>query len=338
MKASYYEGNKTFTYKEKELVAPAAGEVRIKVAYCGICGSDVHIYHGNMDARVSIPQTIGHEMSGVIDAIGEGVEGYAVGDKVVVRPLDNRLEEPSDKGFSHICKKLKFIGIDSEGAMQQYWNIMASTLHKLPVDIDLKLAALIEPMAVACHDVRRSGLKGDEVAVVLGGGPIGALVAMVARTTGAKIIVSEVNPVRVNMLRELGFDVINPTEQDLLAHVTEVSNGSLADVVFEVAGVQSTAEVMTQIAGLRARIVGVAIHAHPENVDLKMFFWRELSFLGARVYEYQDYERAIDLVSKKELPLESIITKVRPLSEIQQMFEEIVHNPSGMKFVLDCQA
>ena len=78
-------------------------------------------------------------------------------------------------------KKLKFIGIDSEGALQQYWNIMAFTLHKLPDDIDLKLAALIEPLAVACHDVRRSGLKAGEVAVVLGGGPIGALVAMVAK-------------------------------------------------------------------------------------------------------------------------------------------------------------
>ena len=174
MKASFYEGNKTFTVKEKELVVPATGEVRIKVAYCGICGSDVHIYHGNMDSRVTIPQTIGHEMSGIIDAIGEGVVGYKVGDKEVVRHFDNRMEDSSDKGYSHICKKLKFIGIDSEGALQQYWNVMAFTLHKLPDTIDLKLAALIEPLAVACHDVRRSNLKKEEVAVVLGGGPIGA--------------------------------------------------------------------------------------------------------------------------------------------------------------------
>lgn len=338
MKASFYEGNKTFTIKEKELVAPAVGEVRIKVAYCGICGSDVHIYHGNMDSRVSVPQTIGHEMSGTIDAIGDGVEGYKIGDKVVVRPLDNRLEDTSDKGHSHICKKLKFIGIDSEGAMQQYWNIMAFTLHKLPDDTDLKLAALIEPLAVACHDVRRSCLQKGEVAVILGGGPIGALVAMVAKTTGAKIIVSEVNPIRVKMLREMGFDVINPSEQDLLAYVTEVSNGSLADVVFEVAGVQATLNMMTQIAGLRARIVGVAIHAQPKPVDLKMFFWRELSFIGARVYEYQDYEEAIELVNKKVLPLEKIITNVMPLEKIQDLFEEIVNNPSGMKFLVDCQA
>lgn len=338
MKASFYEGNKTFSVKETEVVAPAAGEVRIKVAYCGICGSDVHIYHGNMDARVTIPQVIGHEMSGEVDAVGEGVEGYAVGDKIVVRPLDNRLEDASDKGFSHICKKLKFMGIDSEGALQQFWNVPAFTLHKLPQTIDLKLASLIEPLAVACHDVRRSGLKEGEVAVVLGGGPIGALVAMVARTTGAKIIISEMNPTRIELLRGMGFDVVSPAETNLLEYVTEVSNGSLADVVFEVAGVQATINSMTEVAGLCARIVVVAIHAQPRPIDLKMMFWRELSVLGARLYEPQDYEKAIELVSAKALPVEQLISNVAPLDKIQSLFEEIDSNPSGMKYLIDCQA
>ncbi len=338
MKASYYEGNKTFSVKEKELIAPAAGEVRIKVAYCGICGSDVHIYHGSMDSRVTVPQTVGHEMSGTIDAIGEGVTGFEIGDKVVVRPLDNRLEDESDKGYSHIAKKLKFIGIDSEGALQQYWNIMSFTVHKLTPDTDLKLASLIEPLAVACHDVRRSGLKAGEVAVVLGGGPIGSLVAMVARTTGAKVIISEMNPTRIAMLEKMGFDVVNPAEKNLLEYVTEVSNSALADVVFEVAGVQATLNTMTEIAGLRARIVVVAIHAQPKPIDLKMMFWRELTVLGARVYEYEDYETAIALVAKNELPLEPLITNVMPLDKIKDLFEEIVNNPSGMKFLIDCQA
>ncbi len=337
MKASYYEGNKTFTVKEKEMTLPAEGEVRIRVAYCGICGSDVHIYHGNMDARVSIPQTIGHEMSGTIDAIGEGVKGFEVGDKVVVRPLDARLEDASDKGFSHIAKKLKFVGIDSEGAMQQYWNIMASIVHRLPDDVDMKLAALTEPVAVACHDVRRSGLVEGEVAVVLGGGPIGTLVAMVARLTGAKVIVSELNPKRIKMLRGLGFDVVNPAEQDLLKHVSELSNGALADVIFEVAGVQASVNTMTEIAGIRGRIVGVAIHAVKREVDLKMCFWRELSFIGARVYEPQDYEHAIRLVGEKILPLETMVTAVYPLSEIQKAFDQIAQNPSGMKVLINCQ-
>ena len=118
MIATRYEGNKTFTVIEKEIEAPAAGEVRIKVAYVGVCGTDVHIYHGMMDKRVKMPLTIGHEMSGMVDAVGEGVVGFEPGEKVVVRPLDNRGEKPSDKGISHICEDLKFIGIDSPGAMQ----------------------------------------------------------------------------------------------------------------------------------------------------------------------------------------------------------------------------
>ncbi|WP_372772057.1 zinc-binding dehydrogenase [Mangrovibacterium sp.] len=169
MKATVYKGDKTFSVIEKEIEAPQAGEVRIKVAYCGVCGTDVHIYHGMMDQRVSIPQIIGHEMSGVIDAIGEGVTGFSVGEKVTVRPLDNRLQAESDKGFGHIAKKLKFIGIDSPGAMQQYWNVQAFTLHKLNEETDLKLAALVEPLSVACHDVRRGRLVKGETAVVLGG-------------------------------------------------------------------------------------------------------------------------------------------------------------------------
>ena len=119
MKATQYNGDKTFSIIEKEIEAPAKGEVRIQVAFVGVCGTDVHIYHGMMDKRVNIPVTIGHEMSGVVDALGEGVTEYEVGDKVVVRPLDDRLVKESDKGFNHICEELKFIGIDSPGAMQE---------------------------------------------------------------------------------------------------------------------------------------------------------------------------------------------------------------------------
>ncbi len=338
MNSSFYEGSQTFSVKGKPIQEPLANEVRVIVAYCGICGTDVHIFRGLMDSRVSIPQVIGHEMSGVIDAVGRNVKHFSVGDNIVVRPLDNRLEDESDKGFSHICKQLKFIGVDSEGALQQYWNVPEFTLHKLPQNIDLKLASLIEPLAVACHDVRRSGLKEGEVAVVLGGGPIGALVAMVAKKTGARIIVSEMNPVRIEKLKEMGLEVVNPAETNLLEYVKDISNDSLADVVFEVAGVQPTINTMTEIAGLRARIVVVAIHSQPRAIDLKMLFWRELSIIGARVYEPEDYEHAINLVSNNALPIEHLITSVKPLEQIQELFTEIDSNPNGMKFLIDCQA
>jgi len=322
---------------ERKQDAPASGEVRIKVAYCGVCGTDVHIYHGMMDQRVNIPQIIGHEMSGVVDAIGDGVTGYEVGEKVTVRPLDNRLETPSDKGFGHIAKKLKFIGIDSPGAMQQYWNVPAFTLHKLNQNTDLKLAALVEPLAVACHDVRRGRLVQGETAVVLGGGPIGLLVAMVAKSKGAKVIISEVNDIRIKMAEAMGFEVVNPIKTDLVQYLEEKTDGGLADVVFEVAGVQPSLDVMTEVAGIRGRIVMVAIHGEKKPVDLFKFFWKELELIGARVYEGEDYEASIDLITKNELPFEQLITAVEPLDNIQQLFEQIDTNPNGMKYLVDCQ-
>ncbi|WP_422080384.1 zinc-dependent alcohol dehydrogenase [Ulvibacterium sp.] len=338
MKATVYEGNKTFSVIEREMEAPSKGEVRIKVAYSGVCGTDVHIYHGMMDKRVNIPVTIGHEMSGTIDAIGEGVSDFSVGEKVVVRPLDDRGVKPSDKGFNHICEDLKFIGIDSPGSMQQYWNVPAFTLHRLKQETDLKLAALIEPLSVAVHDVRLSGLKAGETAVVLGGGPIGLLVALVAGETGAEVIVSEVNENRIAKAKELGLHAVNPTKIDLIDYVRERTKGRRADVVFEVAGVKAALDVMTEIAGIRGRIVMVAIHGQKREVDLFKFFWKELKLIGARVYEKEDYEKAITLITANELPFEEMITDVQPLSNIQEVFESIDNNPDGMKILMDCQA
>ena len=336
MKVTKYVGNKSFSVFEQEIESPALDEVRIKVAYVGVCGTDVHIYHGMMDKRVNIPETIGHEMSGVIDALGEGVTEYAVGDKVVVRPLDDRLVQASDKGFNHICAKLKFIGIDSPGAMQEYWNVPTFTLHKLKGNTDLKLAALIEPLSVATHDVRLSGLVEGETAGVLGGGPIGLLVAMVAKEVGANVIISEVNEARITKAKSLGFDAVNPINVDLVQYVSKKTEGRLADVVFEVAGVQPALDVMTEVAGIRGRILMVAIHGQKKEVDLFKFFWKELKLIGARVYEKEDYEKSIALITANELPFEEMITDVQPLSNIQEVFENIDQNPDGMKVLMDC--
>jgi 2-desacetyl-2-hydroxyethyl bacteriochlorophyllide A dehydrogenase len=337
MRATVYEGNKTFKVIEKEIETPANGEVRIKVAYSGVCGTDVHIYHGMMDKRVDMPQTIGHEMSGTIDALGEGVTGYAIGDKVVVRPLDDSKAKASDKGFNHICEELNFIGIDSQGSMQQFWNVPAFTLHKLKENTDLKLAALIEPLSVATHDVRLSGLVKGETAVVLGGGPIGLLVAMVAKEVGAQVIISEVNPIRIAKAKAIGFDVVSPIDVDLVEYVHGKTEGRKADVVFEVAGVQPALDVMTEVAGIRGRIVMVAIHGVKKEIDLFKFFWKELKLIGARVYEREDYEKSIALITANELPFEDMITDVQPLSNIQQVFENIDKNPDGLKVLMDCQ-
>ena len=338
MKAAYYEGNRTFRLGESQPVAPAPDEVRLNVAYCGICGTDVHIYHGTMDKRVQIPQVIGHEMSGTIAEIGSDVEHLEVGDSVVIRPLDNRAETTADRGWGHICKGLKFVGIDSPGAFQSSWTVPAFTVHKIPKTLDLKLAALTEPLAVACHDVKLANLKKSELAVVLGGGPIGMLVALVARHAGARVIVSEISPFRLEFARELGFEAFSPTEIDLAAWLRQQSGGSGADVIFEVSGAKSAALGMTDLLAIRGRIVLVAIYPQPVEINLFQFFWKELSLQGARVYERDDYERAIELMAQGVLPLEKLITDVQPLDNLQQSFESLEANPNAMKVLIDCRA
>lgn len=335
MNALFYEGNHSFTIKTIEKTPLNAGEVRLKMAYVGVCGTDVHIYHGKMDARVKPPQIIGHEVSGEIEEIGEGVTGWQIGDRVTVRPLNPGVEMPSDNGYRHIGQHLKFIGIDSAGGMQQFWNVPAFTLHRLPENLSLSLGAMIEPLAVACHDVRLGKLEAGENAVIIGGGPIGLLIALVARQKGANVLISEVNPNRIAFIETLGIKTVNPIEQDLVKVVEEFTDGAMADVVFEVSGVQAGVTAMTQIPRVRGRIVMVAIHSEPKAVDLFKFFWREIQLIGARVYEPEDFEEAIALAASGELPLEKMITQISPLADAKQVFETIDKNPAGMKYLLE---
>jgi len=338
MKAVYYQGSGRFTVGLGEIRPPADGEVRLEVAYCGLCGTDLHIAHGSMDHRVRAPQVIGHEMAGTVAEVGTGVAGLGPGDKVVVRPLDSRGETAADKGLSHICRNLKFLGIDTPGAFQGSWTVPAFTIHRLPPDVDLKLAALTEPLAVACHDVRRGRVAAGETVAVIGGGPIGVMIALVARSRGARVIVSEVNASRLAFVRQLGLTVIDPGEADLAEAVEEVTQGAGADVVFEVSGSAAGAMAMTKLAGLRGRIVVVAIFSAPPTVNLFDVFAKELEVLGTRVYEPEDFQSAIDLIIGGRLPLADLITSVEPLERLPAALEQLERNPSAMKILVDCRA
>ncbi len=216
MKAAYYQGNKSFFIGDCTPQSPDIGEVRIDVLCCGICGTDIHIYRGHMAERINPPQVIGHEMSGTIAEIGDGVEGFQIGDPIVVRPLDSCNHCPACKaGYRHICQNLNFIGIDSPGAFQSSWNVSAQVLHRLPQDMDMEISALIEPLAVACHDVRLGQIRSGETVVVIGGGPIGMLISLVAKSKGASVTLAEVNPFRIDLAKNLGINAINPVEEDL---------------------------------------------------------------------------------------------------------------------------
>ncbi len=335
-RGAYYCGPGKIEVGQSEVAAPEADQVRIEVEWCGVCGTDLHIYQGHMDGRFDGRRIIGHEMSGRIVETGRDVQGWNAGDAVVVRPLDPCLQCPACRaGNSHVCQKLNFVGIDSPGAFQTSWTVPAALLHRLPDGMAMDLAALVEPLAVACHDVRLGEVAVGEKAVIIGGGPIGLLNALVARHAGAEVLVAEVNAARLQMAESLGLTALNPLRESLEERVADWTGGAGADIVFEVSGSAPGAEVMTKIAKVRGRIVVVAIFAQAPKVDLFQFFWRELKLCGVRVYEPEDYEKAIALVAGGQLSLQQLITSRRNLDELPTVFAELVAGAEQVKVMID---
>lgn len=335
MKAAYYEGNKRFSIGESKVIPPGKGQVRMNVAYCGVCGTDVHVFLGHMDHRLTPPQVVGHEACGTVAEVGPEVTDFKVGDKVVLRPTDACGKCPScERGHLNICPTLNFIGITSPGAFQGSWTVPAHLLHKIPDDVNMVHAALIEPLSVATHDVRYGEVTADDFCVVLGAGPIGMLEALVCREKGATVVMSEVNPTRLALAKELGFEAVNPLETDLVKYVFDRTGGAGADVVFEVTGTQAGAEMMTKLPRTRGRIVIVAIFAEPVLVDLRNMMWREYSMVGARNYLKEDYDEAIRLVIEGNLPLDRLVSDIRPVERTQETFEDIVGGKADFMKVL----
>ena len=338
MRAAYYHGDRTMRIEACLPRPPAADEVRLEVAYGGVCGSDLSIFQGHRDTRMRLPVIIGHEMSGTIAEAGVRAREWREGDRVVVRPLDPCGDCPScASGHFHVCYHLNFFGVESDGAFQSSWTVPAHTLHRLPASLPLDLAALVEPTAVACRAVRAGALEAGQWALVIGGGPIGLLNALVARRGGARVLLAEINPFRLEFARSLGLEVVDPGREDLAARVLERTGGAGADVVFEVSGTESGAAAMTAVARARGLIVVVAVFNEPPRIDLFRSFMRELRFCAVRAYESEDFERSIELIAGGELPLERMISARRSLEELPQVFAQMESSPQIIKVLLNLE-
>ena len=324
MKIASYVQQHTVQVTKVDEVAVQPGHVRVRVAFTGLCGTDLHIFHGHMDARVARPLAFGHEMSGTIESLGSGVTGWQVGDRVTVMPLAWDGTCPAClAGHQHICQNLEFIGIDSPGSLQELWSVPVETLVRLPDGLALRDAALVEPVAVAVHDVRRAGTQPGQKVVVIGGGPIGMLIATVARHAGADVLVVELDANRRAILAGLGFGVIDPASEVPLERVEQWTDGAGADAVFEVSGAAAAVATATGLAKVRGTLVIVAIHPTPREVDLQRVFWRELTILGARVYQRADFETAVELLRDGVVPVDTLITDVVPIEDVQQAMEAL---------------
>jgi 2-desacetyl-2-hydroxyethyl bacteriochlorophyllide A dehydrogenase len=316
MRAATYRGDRNISVQSLPVADPAPDQVQISVAYVGLCGTDLHVFHGDMDRRVSMPAVLGHEMSGTISAVGASVTGWAPGERVSVIPLAWDGTCPACRaGNQHICQNLDFVGIDSPGALQERWNVRPDMLVRLPDALSLRHAALTEPVAVAVHDVRRGEVAAGDRVVVLGGGPIGVLIATVAAQFGAEVVVVEPDAHRRAVVASLGLQAIDPGTGDLSGWVDSWSGGAGADVVFEVSGAASAVLSATDLVKVRGRLVVVAIHGQPRPVDLHRIFWRELTVVGARVYQRADFDTAVDLLARRVVPADLLITRTVPLEE-----------------------
>jgi (R,R)-butanediol dehydrogenase/meso-butanediol dehydrogenase/diacetyl reductase len=338
MLTAQYLGNRTVEAREADPVPPGPGDVRIRVAYTGLCGTDLHVFHGSMDARVTTPLAFGHEMSGTVESVGAEVTSVAPGDPVTVMPLDWDGTCPACMaGNQHVCQNLDFIGIDSPGSLQELWTVPERVVVPMPAGVRLDHAALVEPVAVAVHDVRRSALQEGDKVVVIGGGPIGLLIATVARRFGGDVVVAEVDANRRSQVEALGFQTLDPRAVDQVDWVNGWTAEAGADVVFEVSGAAAAVLGATSLVKVRGTLVVVAIHPTPREIDLQRLFWRELTILGARVYERQDFETAVQLIADGDIPADTLITRIVPITEVQEAFAQLEQG-AAMKLLVDVQS
>lgn len=334
MKASVYLGNRRFETETRPVPFPRPGEALLHVQRVGICGSDLHIFQGHLDHRVPSRNTIGHEVLAHVVEAPAG-SGFAKGERVVVNPiLSCGACRACQMGASYLCYKVKILGVDAPGGMQEYWTVHTSNLIPVPAAVSDDDAAMLEPLAVATHDVARAEVKAGDRVVVFGGGPIGSLIALVSRAKGAEVKVVEINPFRLQLLNGLGFETIGPGD-DTIAIVREWTDGTGADVAFEVTGDPTIVTLMTKVVRVWGTVSVIAIHADPVPIDLYSVFAREVKLHGSRLYTRAAWEEAIQLASARVLPLATLVTGRVRLEGLQAAMEEALSGGPVMKVLVD---
>ena len=285
MKSVRIYGEHDIRVEDVPVRSPAPDQVRIKVKFCGICGSDLHAYLQGwglptqpypLTGRMP-PIILGHEFSGQITDVGSAVSGLNVGDRVAVEPLLACGSCSNCRaGRYNFCDRAKapdgagnFLGFSEDGGMAEYANVAAAFAHPLPAGVDYDLGALAEPTAVAYEGLKRCGLRAGQTAAVMGAGPIGLLTAMLARIAGAnRVFLSDVSETRLAKARELGFtDVLNPAKVDVSAAVHRTCPEGV-DVAFEAAGVQSTLNTALQVVRRAGTVLIVALFGRPVTLNL----------------------------------------------------------------------
>ncbi|MBI5301077.1 MAG: alcohol dehydrogenase catalytic domain-containing protein [Chloroflexi bacterium] len=297
-------------FRDVERPSPQDDQVVIQTKRIGVCGSDIHVFHGT-HPFMSYPVVQGHEVSGVIAQVGRAVNGLTPGDPVVFMPQITCGEcYLCRHGMYHICDNLKVMGFQTGGAAQEYFPIKAEMVLRVPASMSLDQAAMIEPVSVAAHALARAGSVEDRNVLVLGAGTIGNLVAQVAKASGAaQVMITDVSDYKLDKARECGLALtLNPRERDLATAILENFGPAKADLILECAGVEDTITQAISNARKGSTIVVVGVFGNKPPVDLATVQNNELTLIGTLMYQKTDYERAIELVARGAIHLNEMIT------------------------------
>ena len=340
MRAARYHGRGDVRVDEVPEPDLRPGTVAIDVAWCGICGTDLHEY---LDGPIFIPApgsphpvsgeeapvVLGHEFSGTVSAVGEGVDGLSVGDAVVVEPYIIREGVDTTEGQPYqLSPDMNFIGLGGRGGgLSEKIVVERRWVHPVG-DVPLDQAALIEPLAVGHHAFVRSGAVAGNVALVGGAGPIGLLLSALLTAQGLTVIITEVSAARKAKATETGVaaHVLDPSEVDVAERVRELTNGAGADVCFECTSVDAVLDTLLDAVRPGGVIVNISIWGHPATVDMQKLVLKEIDLRGTIAYA-GDHPATIELVRSGKVDLAPFITARIPLEDlVTGGFEQLIHH------------
>lgn len=330
MKAVVYRKRGGLSWEDRPVPVLQAGEALIRVKLAGICGTDIHLAEGK---RPDAPESLipGHEFMGVVTDVADVPDRALVGRRVVAEPIINCGRCPTcRRGYLHVCERLRVRGVHVDGVFAEYAAIAVERIHPVPEALTDQAAAVVEPLAVAVHVVRRAQPQVGDHVMVIGAGPIGLLVAQVARLAGAgRVLVAEVSPGRLARAAQLGLeplDARDPAQQDL---------GVGMDVVFEVSG--SIPGITRAVRALRPRgtLLVVGFFPEPPPVPLAQVLLKELEVRGSRVYAAGDFSAALELLERGAVQVESLISHVLPAAQVAEAIGLCARGTDAMKVLLD---
>jgi len=330
-------GPRQLAFGEWEEPSISPGQVLIEVAACGICGTDLHVYTG-LPAAWPVPGVRGHEFAGTVLALADDVGGFQEGDRVVAQPLVycGRCRF-CRSGQTNLCANLVLIGGEQPGGFTEQVAVPASSLFKVPENLSLKQAALVETLATAVHAFEQNVFGILRSVAVLGAGSQGLFAVQLARLAGAKLIaVSETLPYRLAMAKTLGAThAINAGEDNPVEVMLALTKGAGVDLVIEAAGKAVTRQQATQLLRPGGTAIFLALGAESTQIDFMTVVPRELHLRGTQCYTDADFALATELLASGEIVVDPMITEM-PLEKGAAAFEALASNPGEMiKVILE---